>query len=211
MAVAATQTVLIPENLPAELAAPVLCAGYTSWCALRAANPLPHERVAVLGIGALGHLALQYATARGHETVAITSSPDKHSLINTLGTDIIVATGQELREAGGADVVVVTGSSYPAAADSLQGLRPGGRLVLAGIDPSGPLTIPPALAFPFFALGIQIIGATHNGLSYLREALDLVATGQVTPMVEVFTKDQLAEAVDKVGKGEARFRAVVTY
>lgn len=211
MVVAAAETVLIPDGLAAELAAPVLCAGYTSWSALRSARPKPHERVAVLGIGGLGHLALQFSRACGFETVAITSSLDKHDLARSLGADIVVASGEQLRELGGADVIVSTSSSHLAAMDSLQGLRVGGRLVLAGIDPTEPFVIPPALAYPFFALGNQVIGATHNGPKYLGEALAIVAAGKVTPMIETFPKEQVAQAVEKVGKGDVRFRAVVTY
>lgn len=211
MVVAASETVLIPSGLASELAAPVLCAGYTSWCALRRADPKPHERVAVLGIGGLGHLAVQFASACGFETIAITRSPDKHELAKTLGADIVVANGEQLRAAGGADVILVTGSSYAAAAESIGGLRVGGRIVLAGIDPTTPFTIPPAMVYPFFAQRQQILGSTHNGLQYLREALDLVASGKVTPMIETFSMQHVAKAIDKVDRGEVRFRAVVTY
>lgn len=211
MVVDADETVLIPEGLAPELAAPVLCAGYTSWCALRTAEPLPHERVAVLGVGGLGHLAIQFSKACGFETIAITRSPDKHKVIEKLGADLIVASGAELRATGGADIILVTGNSHEAAAESLQGLRPEGRMVMAGIDPAGPLTLGPALTYPLFALRHKIIGSTHNGLEYLREALNLVAAGKVTPMVEVFDKEHVADAVAKVGKGEVRFRAVVSY
>jgi dehydrogenase len=209
MVVAADQTVRIPDALSDELAAPVLCAGYTSWSAIRAADPKPHERVAVAGIGALGHLAVQYAKACGFETIAVTTSPDKHDLARTLGADLVVADGQQLREAGGADVIVATSPSYAAAALTLPGLRVGGRLVLAGIDGQDAFSI--ADTHPFFALDQKILGATHNGPEYLREALDIAAGGKVTPLVETFAKEEIAEAVDKVGKGEIRFRAVIKY
>lgn len=209
VAVAADSTVLIPDNVTYEQAAPVLCAGYTAWSALRAGEPQPHERVAVLGIGGLGHMALQYAKACGHETVAVTRSPDKHKLARDLGADIVVGNGEELREAGGADVVLVTGTSYRAAAQALQGLRVNGRMVLATIDPTDAFTIGPDSQF--FAQRQRIIGASHDGLQYLVEALDLVAAGKVTPMTEVFPSERIADAVDKVDKGEVRFRAVVTY
>jgi len=211
MVVAADQTVRIPDALSDEQAVPVLCAGYTSWSAIRAADPKPHERVAVAGIGALGHLAVQYARACGFETVAITTSPDKHDLARSLGADVVVADGQQLREAGGADVVVATSPSYAAAAQTLAGLRVGGRLVLTGIDGQDGFGIPNAGTHPFFALDQKILGATHNGPELLREALDIVATGKVTPLVETFAKEDIAEAVEKVGKGEVRFRAVVRY
>jgi alcohol dehydrogenase/propanol-preferring alcohol dehydrogenase len=204
-----TSTVLLPDGLSYELAAPVLCAGYTGWSALRAADPKPHERVAVLGIGGLGHLAVQFAHACGFETVAVTGSPDKHDLARGLGADHVVGDGDELKGIGGADVLLVTAPSYPAATHAVRGVRPGGRIVLAGIDPTGVFTI--GAASPIWAKRIQVIGATHNGLQYLAEALDLVARGAVTPVVQSFAKERIADAVDLVGKGGARFRAVVTY
>jgi alcohol dehydrogenase/propanol-preferring alcohol dehydrogenase len=209
IAVPASSTVLIPDSVSYELAAPVLCAGYTAWSALRASEPKPTERVAVLGIGGLGHLAVQFASACGFETVAITRSPDKHELARKLGADLVVGDGEQLREAGGADVVLVTGTSYPAGADALRGLRVNGRMVLAAIDPVGSFTIDPSSQF--FAQGHRIVGASHNGLHYLNEALELVARGVVTPMIEVFDSEQVGEAVERVDKGDVRFRAVVTY
>ncbi|ETK37184.1 alcohol dehydrogenase catalytic domain-containing protein [Microbispora corallina] len=209
VAVAADSTVLLPDNVTYEQAAPVLCAGYTAWSALRAGEPRPYERVAVLGVGGLGHMALQYSKACGYETVAVTRSPDKHELARDLGADIVVGGGEELREAGGADVILVTGTSYPAASDALRGLRVNGRMVLATIDPAGSFAIDPTLQF--FAQRQRIVGASHDGLPYLAEALDLVASGRVTPIVEVFPKEQIADVIDKVDKGEVRFRAVVTY
>jgi dehydrogenase len=212
MVVGADETVLLPDGLPFELAAPMLCAGYTGWSALRAGEPQPHERVAVLGIGAVGHLAVQFAHACGLETIAMTSSPDKHDVVRRLGADEVVANGAELRAAGGADVILATGNSYPAAAEALTGLRPGGRLVLSGIDPTAPFTVPPSgRGLPFIGTRMQVIGSTHNGPQYLREALDLAAAGKVTPMVETFPKEEVATVVGKVAKGAVRFRAVVTY
>jgi D-arabinose 1-dehydrogenase-like Zn-dependent alcohol dehydrogenase len=209
MAVKADQTVLIPAGLAPELAAPVLCAGYTSWSALRVADPAPHERVAVLGVGGLGHLAIQFASACGLETIAVTTSDDKHEVARKLGASAVVADGEQLRAAGGADVILVTCPSHEAASAALSGLRPGGRIVLAGIDLGAPFTIPAGM--PFFALRQQVLGATHLGLHYLREALDLVASGKVRPMIEVFDKEDIRAAVEKTSKGQVRFRAVVTY
>ncbi|WP_326695946.1 alcohol dehydrogenase catalytic domain-containing protein [Streptomyces sp. NBC_01754] len=207
--VRAEETVRVPAGVTPEQAVPVLCAGYTALSALRAAQALPHERVAVLGIGALGHLAVQYARAAGHDTVAITSSPDKRDIAVELGAGTVVADGAGLFAAGGADVVLATGRSYAAAADAMAGLRPGGRLVLAGIDTAGAFTLPPQL--PFFGLGQHIVGATHGGTPILRDALAQVASGAVRPLVEVFEPERIAEAVEKVEKGEVRFRAVVRY
>jgi alcohol dehydrogenase/propanol-preferring alcohol dehydrogenase len=123
----------------------------------------------------------------------------------------VFGSAPDLLAAGGADVVLVTGSSYPAATECLPALRPNGRMVLAGIDPTGSFTIPPSLARPFFAQRQQIIGSTHNGQHLLREALDLAASGQVRPQVQTFAASEVATAVNHVARGEALFRAVVTF
>ncbi|GAA2553383.1 alcohol dehydrogenase catalytic domain-containing protein [Winogradskya consettensis] len=211
MTAGADATVLLPDGLAYELAAPVMCAGYTAWSALRAGRPEPGDRVAVLGLGALGHLAVQYAHACGFETVVMTRSADKHDAAKTLNADFVVSSGEQLRGIGGADVVLATAPSHPAAAEALGGLRVNGRLVLAGIDVEAPFSIPSAMQYPFFAQGQSIVGATHGGPALLREALDLVANGKVTPMVETFPAARVAEGVDKVARGAVRFRAVVTY
>lgn len=202
-------TVLLPDGLSYLQAAPMMCAGYTAWSALRAADARPHERVAVLGIGAVGHLALQFARACGFRTVAVTHSPDKHRAALDLGAELVVADGDELRAAGGADVVLATGSSYRAASDSMRGLRVDGRIVLSGLDASGAFDLSPAR--PFFAQGHRVIGSTHNGPALLAEALDLAAAGRCTATTEVFAADRTAEAADRVAAGDVRFRAVVSY
>src|SRR5436305_10901859 len=122
----ADATLLLPERLSYDQAAPLFCAGYTVWSGLRWADPQPHERIAVVGIGGLGHLAVQYAKAAGCETIAITHSKDKEELARKLGADFVVSDGQGLREAGGADIILATSNSYKAAADTLRGLRPDG-------------------------------------------------------------------------------------
>jgi len=209
IAVRAASTVLLPDGMTYEQAAPVLCAGYTALSALRAADLRAGDRVAVLGIGGLGHLAVQFARALGHEVVAITRSPDKHNLARELGASVVVANGDELHEAGGADVILVTGTSYPAGRDAMRGLRVNGRIVLASIDPFGAFTIDPIAQF--FAQGYRVTGASHDGLTYLTEALELVAAGKVTPGVEVFDSAEIAEVIGRVEKGDIRFRAVITY
>lgn len=205
----AAGTVLLPAELSFEMAAPLLCAGYTAWSALRAAEPRPADRVAVLGVGGLGHLAVQLSRASGFETVAISRTADKHDLIRKLGADVVVSDSDELRDLGGADVIVVTGTSYAAASRALPALRADGRMVLANIDPAGTFTID--AGNQFFAQNQRILGATHNGLGDLVEVLDLAAQGKVAPMVEVFESDRIGTAVRRVADGDVRFRAVVTY
>src|SRR5260370_32516275 len=97
----ADATFLIPDKVSYEQAAPIFCAGYTVYSGLRSADPQPHERVAVLGIGGLGHLAVQYAKAAGLETIAISHSPHKDKKIRQLGADEIFPDGNSLSPAGG--------------------------------------------------------------------------------------------------------------
>lgn len=205
----AASTVLLPDELSFELAAPVLCAGYTAWSALRAARPQPGERVAVVGIGGLGHLAVQFASACGYQTIAVTRTPDKHELISSLGADHVVADGKQLADVGGADVILLTATTAQAGVEALQGLRDEGRLVMATIDPSGPFDL--GANSQLWARRQQIVGASHDGLQYLAEALELVATGRVTPMIEQFTADRVNDAVERLRDGGVRFRAVINY
>jgi dehydrogenase len=199
-------TMLLPDGLTYEQAAPVFCAGYTVWSGLRWANPKPHERIAVVGIGGLGHLALQYSKAAGFETIAITHSKDKEELVHKLGADIVVSDGQGLREAGGADIILATSNSYKAAADTLRGLRPDGRLMFIG-GSDEPFTIPSPGELLFNRH--QIIGSSQNGREYLYEALDYVAKGKVKVMAEIFPLEEIADAYEKVANGKVRFRAVI--
>jgi D-arabinose 1-dehydrogenase-like Zn-dependent alcohol dehydrogenase len=89
----ADATMLLPDGLSFEQAAPIFCAGYTVWSGFRWAAPQPGKRVAVVGIGGLGHLAVQYAKAAGYHTIAISRSPDKDRFIRELGADEIVRDG----------------------------------------------------------------------------------------------------------------------
>src|SRR3977135_749587 len=133
-------TSLIPDKVSYEQAPPIFSAGYTVYSGLRWADPKPHERGAVLGIGGLGHLAVQYAKAAGFETIAISHSPDKDKMIRDLGADEIVRDGNSLAAAGGADVILSTSNSTKSMVDSIQGLRPDGRFVAMGAD-AEPLSI----------------------------------------------------------------------
>jgi len=202
----ADATMLLPDGLAYEQAAPVFCAGYTVWSGLRWANPKPHERIAVVGIGGLGHLALQYSKAAGFETIAITHSKDKEELAHKLGADVVVSDGQGLRGAGGTDVILATSNSYKAAADTLRGLRPDGRLMFIGASDE-PFTIPSP--GEFLMNRHQIIGSSQNGREYLYEALEYVSKGKVKVMAETFPLDDIADAYEKVANGKVRFRAVI--
>jgi len=202
----ADATMLIPDGVSYEQAAPIFCAGYTVYSGLRWANPKPHERVAVLGIGGLGHLAVQYSKAAGFDTIAISHSPDKDKLIRELGADEIARDGKGLAAAGGADVILSTSNSTKAMVDSIQGLRFDGRLVAMGAD-AEPLSI--SLLDLIFKR-IQVIGSQQNGREYLYEALDYVARGKVKVMAETYPLADAPKAYQRVAEGKPRFRAVLT-
>ena len=168
-------TYLIPDKVGYEQAVPIFCAGYTVHSALRWADPKPHERVAVLGIGGLGHLAVQYAKASRFETTAISHSPGKDEMTRNLGADETVCDGKSVAAAGSADVILSTSNSTRSMVDSIQGLRPDGRLVTMGAH-TEPLSIS---LMDLITRRIRIIGSQHNGPEYLYEALDFVAQGKV--------------------------------
>jgi len=202
----ADATYLIPDKVTFEQAARIFCAGYTVYSGLRWADPQPHERVAVLGIGGLGHLAVQYAKAAGFETIAVSHSPDKDKMIRDLGADEVVRDGKSLAAAGGADVILSTSNSTKSMADSIQGLRPDGRLVTMGAD-AEPLSVS---LMDLIGKRIRIIGSQQNGSEYLYEALDFVAQGKVKTIVETYPLAQAPTAYARVAEGKARFRAVLT-
>jgi alcohol dehydrogenase len=214
----ADATQLIPSGLSYEQAAPIFCAGYTVYSGLRLANPKPHERIAVVGIGALGHLGIQYSKAAGFETIAVTHSKDKEELAYKLGADSVVSDGEALLKdkgqqdgsspdggGGGADVILATSNSYKATADAIKGIRPDGRVILMGVSSTETLTVSPEILFKH----ARIIGSTQNDREHLYEALDYVAKGKVKVMTEIFPLEEISNAYDKVANGNVRFKAVV--
>lgn len=207
LAVDAGGTVLLPDGISYELAAPTLCSGYTVWSAIRRADARPGARVAVVGIGGLGHLAIQYAKAAGYRVTAVTRSADKWDLARQLGADEVVSDGAGLKAAGGADVLLHTTNSHAIVVDAMGGLNPWATVVMMGIG-FDEMTLP---TLPLVSHSYRVIGSAHNGPEYLVEALDFVARGLVKPMVEVYPKERVAEAYNRVASGDVRFKAVVTY
>lgn len=202
----ANSTMLLPDEISFEEAACIFCAGFTVWSGLRRAEPQPGDKVAVLGIGGLGHLAVQYAHAAGFETIAISGSSDKTEMIKKLGADLIVKNGDELLKAGGADIILHCGNSSAAANDAIKGLRPDGKFVVMGAD-AEPISISP---MDFITKRIKVMGSQQNNREHLYEALQFVAKGKVKPMIEVFKFEDIAEAYKKVAAGKVRFRAIIS-
>jgi alcohol dehydrogenase len=122
-----------------------------------------------------------------------------------LGASQVVTNGEELKSAGGADVLLVTSNSYKLAIDALKGLRPEGRMIIMGIS-NEPLNIP---AFFLWFYRHNIIGSQQNGIEYLYEALDFAAKGKVKVMAETFPLEDIFQAYDRVANGQVRFRAVI--
>jgi alcohol dehydrogenase len=201
----ADATMLLPDGLEYEQAAPLFCAGYTVWSGLRWAEPQPSESIAVVGVGGLGHLAVQYAKAAGYRTIAISHSTDKDQLIRELGADDIVRDGKGLAKLGGADVILGTSNSIEAMAESVAGLRPDGRLVVMGFE-NKPLPVHPG---DLIARRIRIIGSQQNDREYLYEALQIAASGKVKVKTEVYPLDRITDAYERVASGRVRFRAVI--
>ena len=124
---------LLPEKLAWDSAAPLFCGGFSAMSAYKIARPQVGERVAVIGIGGLGHLALQIAKSMGHEVVAITNTPGKSADAREMGADEVLIVkshvGQELQAIGGADVVLSFSPAMKQNSQAMEGLRAGGRLV----------------------------------------------------------------------------------
>jgi 2-desacetyl-2-hydroxyethyl bacteriochlorophyllide A dehydrogenase len=202
---------LIPDGLAYELAAPVFCAGYTVMSGLRNADPRPGERVAVLGVGGLGHLALQFAKAVGLETIAITGQANKRAELTALGADHVLVSdsdpGKALSDAGGADIILSTTNSARQISSALLGLRRNGRLINMGVA-DGPLTIDP---MPLMMNQRQLRGSTQDERADLFEALQLVAAGKVTPKLELYPLARANEVIERLAAGKVRYRAVLQH
>jgi D-arabinose 1-dehydrogenase-like Zn-dependent alcohol dehydrogenase len=201
---------LLPDGLAYEKAAPLFCAGSTVVGAIRQAGLRPGERLAVLGVGGLGHLAIQYARALGVEVVALTASEDKLPLAKSLGaTDAILIgdhAGQALWRAGGADVVLNTGNSALQLGLVVGGLRPEGRLVNTGV-------VDGAIHFPdqhvLLQRQLRLVSVLLGERRDLVEALELASRGALDPKIETFALRDATRAIEHVASGKVRFRAVL--
>jgi 2-desacetyl-2-hydroxyethyl bacteriochlorophyllide A dehydrogenase len=202
---------LLPDGLAYEAAAPLFCAGYTVMSGLRNADPRPGERVAILGLGGLGHLALQFSRALGFETWALTGQADKVAELKSMGAHEVLVAGKEpgkaMRDAGGFDVILSTTNAPAQISSAFGGLRAGGRMVNMGVA-SGPIAIDPITLM----IGQrQLRGSSQDERSDLIEALELVASGKVKPMLEVYPLDKVNEVRTRLEAGKVRYRAVLTH
>jgi D-arabinose 1-dehydrogenase-like Zn-dependent alcohol dehydrogenase len=203
---------LLPDGLDYEVAAPIFCAGYTVMSGLRNADPKPGERVAILGVGGLGHLALQYARAVGLETWAITGQANKTAELKALGAHEVLVGGAEpgkaMTDVGGFDIILSTTNASKQIASAFDGLRPKGRLVNMGVATDGPIALS---AMRLLVGQCQLRGSSQDERSDLIEALELVATGKVKPVIEVYPLDRVNEVRDRLEAGNVRYRAVLKH
>jgi D-arabinose 1-dehydrogenase-like Zn-dependent alcohol dehydrogenase len=201
---------LIPEELSAEDAAPLLCAGLTTYNALRHSGARGGDLVAILGIGGLGHLGVQFARRLGFHTVAIARGREKEKPARRLGAhDYIDSTAQdpaqELTRLGGARVILATVTSTAAMAAVAGGLGIRGKLLVVGAGME-PLNIPPAMLIS----GDKSIAGHASGTSGDSEdTLAFSALADVRPMIETLPLEQASEAYERMMSGAARFRMVL--
>jgi D-arabinose 1-dehydrogenase-like Zn-dependent alcohol dehydrogenase len=202
---------LIPEGLSAVDAGPLMCAGVTTFNSLRNSGARPGDVVAVLGVGGLGHLGIQFASKMGFKTVAIARGMDKEPLARKLGAwSYIDSKTQdptaELLKLGGAKVVLATVTSGDAMSATLGGLSVNGKLVILGAAVE-PLQVPGISLL----LGRRSILGWPSGNSI--DSQDTLAFSKLTgvrAMTEVFPLERTAEAYEHMMSGKARFRAVLT-
>lgn len=198
----------IPEGLWPVEAAPLFCAGHTVTSGLVRARVRAGEHVAVVGIGGLGHLAIQVARALGARVTAVTRSASKRRDALALGASEVIVSdepGEALARTGGADVVVATKTSTGRAGGLALGLAPEGRLVLAGMA-FQPLELEVAV---LIGRGATVIGANGNSRADLDFLLGLARDGRVRAQVEVHRPASLRTALHRLEDGRVRFRAVI--
>ncbi|HUH64129.1 MAG TPA: NAD(P)-dependent alcohol dehydrogenase [Terracidiphilus sp.] len=198
----------IPEALESENAAPLLCGGITVYSPLRLHGINPSSRVGVVGIGGLGHLAVQFARAFGAEVTAFSTSSGKEEEARALGAHRFVNTRESkaMKEvAGSLDFIVSTINADQDWGVYIQTLRSTGTLCFVGVPPS-PLAIQ---AFPLIA-GMRSITGNPIGSPYrLKEMLDVAARHGVKAQTERFAMAKANEAIEKVKKNKVRYRAVL--
>lgn len=202
---------LMPDDLPADEAAPLLCAGITVYNALRNSGARAGDLVAVLGIGGLGHLGIQYARQMGFRTVAIGRGGDKQALAGKLGAHTYIDTSaasaaEALQKMGGAHVILATAPDSKSISAVFDGLGPRGSLIVVGADMQ-PLTITP---LQLIAGSKMVHGWASGTARDSQDTLEFSALSGVRPMIERYPLEKAAEAYNQMISGRARFRVVLT-
>ncbi|MGD0156675.1 MAG: NAD(P)-dependent alcohol dehydrogenase [Terracidiphilus sp.] len=198
----------IPEALPSEQTAPLLCGGITVYNPMRLQRVNPSSRVGIVGIGGLGHIAIQFARVFGAEVTAFSTSVAKEAEARALGAHHFVNSRETkaMKEVAGAlDFVLTTVNADQDWSAYLQTLRPNGTLWFVGVPPS-PVAVH---AFPLISGQRTIGGSPVGSPALLREMLDVAARHGVKATTERFPMEKANEAIEKVKKGKVRYRAVL--
>lgn len=202
---------MMPDDLPADEAAPLLCAGITVFNALRHSGAGPGQLVAIQGIGGLGHLGIQYARQMGFRTIAIGRGPDKEPLARKLGAHEYLDSGAvnpsaALQKRGGAHVILATAPDSKSMSDLVDGLGADGKMMVVGAT-FDPITVTP----------IQLIGPRRGIQGWpsgsaidWEDTLNFSSLTGVRPMIERYPFQKAAEAYEHMLSGKARFRVVLT-
>ncbi|HET8663732.1 MAG TPA: alcohol dehydrogenase AdhP [Nocardioides sp.] len=211
----AAYVVPVPDEVSSFDAAPLTCAGVTTYKAIKVANIRPSERVAVFGIGGLGHLAVQYARLVGAEVIAVDIHTDKLDLARELGADHVVDASAvdpvaAIAELGGADVAVALAVTPRSFEQAFASLRRGGRLVCVALPPEadGPMRLP---IFETVLKGISVIGSIVGTREDLAEVFRLHALGRTRVIAEARKLDDVNSAIDDVLEGRTGARLVFEY
>jgi len=201
----------IPETLADAEAAPLLCAGITTYNALRHSGALPGDLVAVQGIGGLGHLGIQFANKFGYKVAAIGRGPENASLAKKLGANVYIDSqgtkaAEALQDLGGARVILATAPSSKAMSELIDGLGPNGKLMVIGAT-FDPIEVTP---FQLISRSRTIEGWAAGTAADSEDTLRFAELSGVRPMIETYPLEKAAEAYARMMSGNAQFRVVLT-
>ncbi len=203
--------VALPPSLTDVEAAPLLCAGITTFNALRHSGAFPGDLVAVQGLGGLGHLGIQFANKFGYKVAAIGRGSDNAALAEKLGASLYldskaINAAEALQELGGAQVILATAPSSKAMSELIDGLGPNGKLIVIGVA-LDPIEVTP----------VQLITGSRNIQGWAagttadeEDTLNFAELTGVRPMTETYPLDKAGEAYARMMSGKARFRVVLT-
>ncbi len=201
----------VPDALSDAEAAPLLCAGITTYNALRHSGAFPGDLVAVQGIGGLGHLGVQFANKFGYKTAAIGRGSENAALAKKLGATVYIDSqatnaAQELQKLGGAKVILATAPNSKAMSELIDGLGPHGKLMVVGA------TFDPIEVTPLQLIGgSKAIQGWASGIpTDSEDTLRFCELTGVRPMIETYPLERAAEAYDRMMSGNAQFRVVLT-
>jgi D-arabinose 1-dehydrogenase-like Zn-dependent alcohol dehydrogenase len=211
MVAPANAVVAMPDGLGDVEAAPLLCAGITTYNALRHSGAMPGDLVAIQGIGGLGHLGIQFANKFGYKVAAIGRGPENAALAKKLGANFYIDSQatkapEELQKLGGAQAILATAPSSKAMSELVNGLGPNGRLMVIGAA-FDPIEVTPIQLIT----GSRTIQGWASGTPADEEdTLQFAVLSGVRPMIETYPLEKAGEAYARMMSGKAQFRVVIT-